>query len=157
MKRRWFLRMMGATAAAPLMPALPAGAASVLTPRVKAMGLAHAHRYPMVSVLGMTKRLGISHNEATELLAHLTREGLVGAPGLKGTGITSAASRVFRPVPHQIAAVRNSMKRVKFSAEPKMSEKAKTSDPAHWLAHLRVIAAQNGFVLQPRALAQVAA
>ena len=155
MKRRSFLGMLGATAAAPLMPALPANAA-VLTPRMKAMGIAHAHRFPMVSVMGMTKRLGISSAEAKALLGHLSKKGIISA-GVPGTGITSAASKVFKPVPPKVFAQVAEAKRRLQAEKPKAKDTARHTVSNDWLTHLRVIAAQNGFDLSPRALAGVAA
>ena len=154
MKRRHFLSLVGASAAVPALPALSANA---LPAKLKAMGMAHAQKYPMVSALGISRRMKIPREQAQQILSYLFEKGAIGQAGVQGTGITSAASRVFRPVPYQASASSFSNKPTK----PKTvaSEKVSTpvEDQTDWLTHLQVVCVKNGFDLSPRALAAVAA
>ena len=157
MKRRHFLSLVGAAAAA---PALPAMSANALPAKLKAMGLAHARKYPMVSVMGISRRMKIPQEQAQQMLTYLFDKGAIGKAGVQGTGITSAASRVFRPVPHQVAV--SQMKQFKPKApvveDPVANDQvAQVKASTDWITHLRVICVQNGFDLSPRALAGVAA
>jgi len=153
MKRRQFLSMIGATAAVPALSAMPA---SALSAKLKAMGMAHAHKYPMVSVMGISRRMKIPQEQAQQMLSYLFDKGVIGKSGIQGTGITSAASRVFRPVPHQVAGVK-SMRDFKLNFLETEETREQVKDTTDWLTHLRVICVQNGFELSPRALAGVAA
>ena len=94
MKRRSFLSMLGAALVAPALPA--AGAPSR---GLAALAAAHARKYPFVSVIGLSRRVGVSVREAETLLLDLSERGLVGTVNSCATGPVSACSRVFRPIP----------------------------------------------------------
>ena len=154
MKRRSFLAMIGAVATAPVLPA----SAGTLTPNLRALGAAHAHKFPMVSVLGLSRRLNIPTEQAVEVLNYLRQTGLVGSSGVQASGLTSSASKVFRPIPHRIAGV-GSMKRVNVAKlKEQFAERAAPKTPTRdWIAHLQGICQRNGYVLQPRAMSGEAA
>ena len=95
MKRRSFLSMLGAALAAPALPAT----AGVPSRSLAALAAAHARKYPFVSVIGLSRRVGVSVPEAETLLIDLSERGLVGTVNSCAHGPISACSRVFRPVP----------------------------------------------------------
>jgi len=155
MKRRMFLSMVGATAAAPALAAMPQAA---LPAKLKAAGLAHAQKYPMVSVLGLHRRMGIPKDQAQQVLTYLIDKGIIGKPGpIFGTGLTSATSKVFEPVPHRVEFARKALKKLSTRKADKIDwHKDQNSVSSDWLTHLRVLAASNGFSLSPRALGAMA-
>lgn len=151
LKRRSFLAMLGAAAATPALP----GGAPVLSARVKALAAAHARKYPFVSVIGLSKRVGVTTAEAEGLLAHLSQRGMVGPVRAAATGPVSAASNLFRPAPSlaYAAQARAAARQATIAQAARQRAKAMlTSGPARdWLHHLRRLCVQNGIELHPRA------
>jgi hypothetical protein len=150
MKRRNFLAMMGAAAAT---PALPGGVPS-LAPKLKALGVAHAKKFPFVSRMGMSKRLKISDDQAQELLGYLNRQGIVGPLNSSATGLSSGPSRTFRPAP-----VKTSMaeaQRAKAKAAREKALEAKAQRHSDLMAYLRVLCVEHGVELHPRVMAMAA-
>ena len=97
MKRRSFLRALGATVAAPLLPV--AGSAAAYSRGTYGLALAHAKKYPFVSVRGMTTRLGVTGAQAEALLAEMSSKGVLGGINASYNGAGLATSKVFvKPV-----------------------------------------------------------
>lgn len=153
MKRRGFLTLLGAALTAPALP----GATPALGARLKALGAAHARKFPMVSVMGITRRLDLSPEEAQELFSYLVRKGLIGSPNVPGTGLANAASRVFRPTPARMSVATKAAqeaRRKPAAAEPHAPAMPKTPTRT-WLHHLHDICIREGLTLCPRAQAMV--
>ncbi|MEJ6399259.1 hypothetical protein [Yoonia sp. 208BN28-4] len=148
MKRRSFLTMLGAALAAPAMPAMGQGAARNLSAAVAA----HARKYPLVSVIGLSRRVGVPMPEAEKLLLDLSRRGVVGPVHGCANGPISAASRVFRPVvPY---AVRPVTQKKETQTTSRHSQPSRPVN--HMLHYLHDLCVQRGLTLSPRALGAVA-
>ena len=85
MKRRGFLQLLGSAMTAPLMPALPAGAATVGTGSKAAypamamkMALDQARHRVHFSVFTMAQQLGLGLDQAEALMVDLSKKGVVG-------------------------------------------------------------------------------
>lgn len=144
------MAMMGAAAAT---PALPAGLPS-LAPKLKALGVAHAKKFPFVSVMGMSKRLRISDDEAQELLNYLSRKGIVGPLNSTATGLSSGPSKTFRPVSVKTTAAE--AQRAKAKAARAQAAELDALKARDMMAYLRGLCADRGLVLHPRAMAMSA-
>ena len=85
MKRRGFLQLLGSAVSAPLMPALPAGAAAVGTASKAAypalamkMALDQAKHRVNFSVFSMAQQLGLQIDQANALMLDLSKQGVIG-------------------------------------------------------------------------------
>lgn len=85
MKRRGFLQLLGSAMTAPLMPALPAGAATVGTASRAAypalamkMALDQAKHRVNFSVFSMAQQLGLQIDQANALMVDLSKQGVIG-------------------------------------------------------------------------------
>lgn len=85
MKRRGFLQLLGSAMTAPLMPALPAGAATVGTASRAAypalamkMALDQAKHRVNFSVFSMAQQLGLQIDQANALMVDLPKQGVIG-------------------------------------------------------------------------------
>ncbi len=100
MKRRGFLRLLGAAATAPLMPALPtvaAPAAATVTPAALHASILHAQSQISISRWGLMTKLGVTKTEADALMVELSNRGVIGPlSGMKG-GSPWARSRIAQP------------------------------------------------------------
>ena len=76
LRRRKFLGLVGAAAAAPLMP-VAAPAAGAYSRASYMAAIAHAQKYPMVSIGGMVRWLGVNADQAEAILGDMDRAGLV--------------------------------------------------------------------------------
>ncbi len=149
-KRRSFLAMMGAAAAT---PALPSGVPS-LAPKLKALGVAHAKKFPFVSIMGLSKRLKISDHQAQELLGYLNRKGIVGPLNSSATGLSSGPSRTFRAAPVKTRMAEAQRARTKAAREKALEAKARRH--SDMMAYLRKLCVDQGVQLHPRVMAVAA-
>ena len=94
LRRRNFLGLIGAAAAAPLMPMGVSAAGA--SHRAYDLAVAHAQRFPTVSVSGMSKLIGIPRSEAQALIKQMSQEGLVGALDPTRPGTIRASSNIVR-------------------------------------------------------------
>ena len=85
MKRRGFLQLLGSAMTAPLMPALPVGAATVGTASKAAypalamkMALDQAKHRVNFSVFSMAQQLGLQLDQADALMEDLSKQGVIG-------------------------------------------------------------------------------
>ena len=85
MKRRGFLQLLGGAMSAPLVPALPAGAAAVGTASKAAypalamkMALDQAKHRVNFLVFSMAQQLGLGIDQANALMVNLSKQGVVG-------------------------------------------------------------------------------
>lgn len=148
-KRRSFLAMLGAVVAAPAMP-VSAGAARA---HVFGLAAAHVHKYPFISVIGLSRRLGVSMPDAETLLVDLSRKGLVGPVNSCGAGVISAASKVFKPSPDSLIKVAQAQRkarqlRLARQAQAKAHAGQMQVDLTAWLGHLRTLCVENGFAMR---------
>ena len=161
MKRRNFLSLIGAATVAPALPA----AAFRPTPALMAAATTHAQTYPYVSVMGVSRRIGVSVTEAENLMTALSREGVIGNLRLNGGARpVYASSKIYVPT-HGSAMEAARLQKAKHSAAKKVREakaraaqaqaKAKTMsvDLGDMLAHLRDLCVSQGMVLHPRCFA----
>ena len=140
MKRRGVLQMLGAVIAAPATvlsaPAMPAN--------IGALAAAHARKYPFISAIGLSNRLGLCLPQAQTVLAELSRQGLVGPLTTCATGPVHAASRVFTPCRDsliraaQSRAVRGPERPRSFGAG-RDAVRRFSVDLSRFLAHLRAL------------------
>ncbi len=155
MKRRGFLGLLGAAIGAPMMPGVGAAA-----PARSAfdIAVAHAQRFPVISVAGLSKHGKMTATQADAMIKRLAVEGQVKLVGPSRSGGVRAASRLFRndhwglartAHEHRTAAQEARQKRLKA----KRQEQTKTPQIAPWLAHLHDLCRAQGMVLSPRCFA----
>ena len=154
MKRRNFLGLIGAAAAAPLMPvAAPAAGysrASYLA------AIAHANKFPMVSIGGMIKNLGVTADQAEAILNTMNSEGLVNilAKPSQRNGI-HAASKILKG-DHWGLIRTGSARPVTANANTQTKPKSVQLDTSHtdpMMAHLYDLCRTQGVALSERCFA----
>jgi len=155
LKRRGFLTLFGAAVAAPALPF----AAPSLPSQIKVLAAAHAKKYPVVTVMGMSKRMGVSMEQAEALMNGLVRDGSLNQIQAGTGGHLRATSRVFERSPAALFGeqperlAQQAKKHQRKAFERRRTEAAK--GPA-WLRHLHQLCVKQGHTLQPRALAVLA-
>ncbi len=148
MKRRTFLSIFGAATVAPALPALASPSPAMLQ-----MATAHAAKFPHVSVMGLSHRLGVSATEAEALLHDMSNRGLIGKLRIDGTRPIYASSKVYTPpegsLIHQ-AQQQKARQAARREARLETAEpKSLTVDISRLLAHLRQLCADQGMTLRP--------
>jgi hypothetical protein len=152
MKRRNFLGMLGAAIAAPMMPMATSAAGYSRT--TYELAIAHAKKYPLVSVSGMSKRIGISTPEANAIINKMSSEGMLGVINPTRPGTVRASSKIFV----------NNVYPIRPTSEARAQEPAPKSEPHRiraasqdtnanidlMLAHLRGLCVQRGMTLSAR-------
>lgn len=153
MKRRQFLSMFGAAAAAPLMPAL--GSAAGYTRTTYELAIAHAKKYPLVSVGGLSKRIGIATPQAEAIIKQMSSEGLLGILNPTRPGTVKATSKICTKdvwglrrtsEPRAVQADKAQAQDRRSSAEPNISA---------MFAHLHKLSTSCGMTLSPRCFSGV--
>ncbi len=92
MRRRSFLGLFGAAIAA---PALPAAAPAVGYSRASyGLAVAHAQKYPLVSIKGLIKRVGLSPTQAEAVFQKMSADGLLGVAYRTRVGTCHATSKI---------------------------------------------------------------
>ena len=113
MKRRGFLQLLGSAMTAPLLPALPMGAATVGTARKAAypalamkMALDQAKHRVNFSVFSMAQQLGLQIDQANALMVDLSKRGVIGP--IHGTTASGrwAQSRMWQRPAGSVVATR---------------------------------------------------
>ena len=93
MRRRGFLGMLGAAVAS---PAIPMVAPSAGFSRASyGLAMAHARKYPLVSVRGLVNRLGLSAPEAKAIITSMSSDGVLGGIAPTRPGTIFASSKVY--------------------------------------------------------------
>ena len=165
MKRRGFLTMLGGVIAAPAIPmAAPAGYSST----AYKIAMAHAKKFPVISVAGMSKRCDLSATQAEALIKELATQGKVKLVGPSVNGKVRAASKIYTKDAWGIARTaeprdaQREARRSKYEAgeqakpveaETPQLNKAAQVDVAPWLAHLHDLCRAQGMTLSPRCFA----
>lgn len=162
MKRRNFLSLIGAATVAPALPTVALGP----SPEMMSAATVHAQTYPYVSVMGLSRRVGVSVPEAENLMHAMSRKGIIGPMRINGARPVYAGSQVFVP-PHSTAMEAARMQRTKHNAAKKIradktraakAQSAKTRvDISDLMAHLHALCVSRGMTLHPRCLAVAAA
>ncbi len=151
--------MLGAAMSAPLMPVAGAAAPSRTA---FAVAVAHAQRFPVISVAGLAKHGKISPSEADAMIKRLALEGKVKLVGPSRSGGVRAASRILTNDPwgiarttsdRQAAARIEKAKTQDRTASTKAHAKPRAGDVAPWLAHLHDLCRARGMTLSPRCFA----
>ena len=153
MKRRSFIGMLGAAVTAPALPM----AAPSLSPKISALVAAHVRKYPVITVLGISNRIGIPQAQAEEVLYDLARQGLVGPVTPGPHGPVRAKSTLFKPTPPdvQLAEVEKRMKAQRAQIRERKLQEAReriSGEAVDWLHYLQKLCVKHEFSLQPRAL-----
>lgn len=160
MRRRNFLGLLGAALAAPMMPAASSAAGAART--TYGAAIAHAQKYPMVSIAGMSKRVGVSTQQAEALLRRMSSEGLIGKLKITAPGRIHAPSKIFTNETYQMIqtaklqkehAARMKAHRDMVQAQP---EARAGTDLTQMITHLRKICTAQGMTLAPRCAQPVA-
>ena len=163
MKRRSFLGMFGAVVAAPAIPmAAPAGYSSA----AYKVAMAHAQKFPVISVAGLSKRGGLSMTQAEALIKELATHGKVKLVGPSASGRVRAASKVYTKdawgvvrtsEPRDIQRVQRRKEAQQHKAQKTKQQAQKVQQPkaeiAPWLAHLHDLCRAQGMALSPRCFA----
>lgn len=153
MKRRGFLSMLGAVIAA---PELPMAATAGQSGTAYAAAVAHAQKFPVISVSGLAKRGGLSMSQAEALIKELASQDLVKLVGPSRTGSVRAASKILINDPWGLG---RTSKPKHASAQTDTNDhrrQASGSDDMRvdldpLLVHLRQMCVDYGMTLSPRA------
>lgn len=154
LRRRNFLGLFGAVIAAPLIPV--AAPAAGFSQSAYGLAIAHAQKYPLVSVRGLVARLGTSKTQANAVIRQMSAEGLLGALNPTRPGTVHAASKIYtNPVWSGASAklAKSRMKAKPKSGSSSSSTQAKARyadvDLSDMLAHLRGLCVSNRMTLSP--------
>jgi len=151
MRRRSFLGMFGAAIAA---PAIPMAAPASYSNAAFKVAVAHAKRFPVLSVAGLSKLGGLSQVQAEAMIRELASQGMVKLVGPSRTGTVRAASKILvndpwgiarTKQPQNVAKVREKTSHTKPQTGPR--------DIAPWLAHLHDLCRVQGMTLSQRCFA----
>lgn len=153
MKRRSFLTMLGAAVAAPLTPAI--GSAAGYSRTTYDLAILHAKKFPLVSVGGLSKRIGIATPQAEAIIKQMSSEGLLGVLNPTRPGTVKASSKIFV---NPNAGLAKAYERRQTHTKTVRDETAHTqSQPkvSVMFEHLHKLCASNGMTLSPRCLSGV--
>ncbi|MCO4848258.1 MAG: hypothetical protein KC448_09840 [Yoonia sp.] len=154
LRRRNFLGLFGAAIAAPMIPvAAPAAGFSRTTYE---LAIAHAQKYPQVSVRGLVARLGMSNTQANAVITQMSSDGVLGVLNPTRPGTVHAASKVYTNPVWSRASAKLADPKVRANPKPdytSQSAQAKTRyadvDLSDMLAHLRGLCVSKGMTLSP--------
>lgn len=146
MKRRGFIRLLGAAVAAPALPmsatALPARASNL------AAALARSNRY--ISATGLSKALDLPLDQGREVLASLSRSGLVGPINTSAMG-SFANSNAYQGIIQTTRATKP--KRVVQKTKLQARRANAQANASTWLTHLHGLCRDAGLDVHPSARA----
>jgi hypothetical protein len=113
------------------------------------VALAHAKKFPFVSVRGLSARAGVTGSQAEAILARLSSDGVLGSVQNTRPGAGHAVSKVFEN--QTLVPMRMSSR----AAAPKAKRWARTTQTTHadidlMMAHLRDLCTSRGMTLSPR-------
>lgn len=159
MKRRGFLSMLGAVIAA---PALPMAATAGQSGTAYAAAIAHAQKFPVISVSGLAKRGGLSVSQAEAMIKELASQDLVKLVGPSRSGSVRAASKILINDPWGLG--RTSKPQPKGAGKVDPQQQSLTGPETHkaqqmrvdldpLMAHLRRLCVDRGMTLSPRCFA----
>lgn len=150
-KRRGFLAMLGAAVSA---PALPVAAASRDLMQV---AVAHARKYPVISVGGLSKRGAMTVPQAEAMIGKLAQKGMVKLVGPSPSGGARAASKIMVGDPWGLARTAHERQtaalRRDHADQTRRTAKATAPSVPPWIAHLHEICRADGLTLHPRCFA----
>lgn len=154
MMRRNFLGLFGAAVVAPAMPI----AAPAIRANVAGLAAAHAKKYPFVSVMGLSKSIGVTTAQAEQVLYSLSRKGLVGQVQTCASGAVHAGSQVYQPAAATLAKAAQAREarqaaKAQRLAQRQIDRAAMKVDLSDFIAHLRHVCIDNGMTLSPRCFA----
>ena len=161
MRRRSFLGLFGAALAAPALPmAAPAAGYSQAS---YGLAVAHAQKYPLVSVMGLTKRIGLSPTQAQAVIQKMSAEGVLGAINPLRPGTAHAVSNVCTNDAWRAVCANKAHPIAK--ADFKTGPSVKTAKPCKgfgdvdltdMFAHLHDMCLSKGMALSPRCMGMAA-
>lgn len=144
MKRRRFLQMIGASVTAPFVPApafATSGKAAIYSPAAVHAAIYHAQTRAVFSVWGLAKATNMTAEQATAVMEHLAKRGILGP--LQGTthGGRWASSQILQS---EMLAKARALRaaRAVASRDAGRKEKSFSVDLTRFLAHVRTIAAR---------------
>lgn len=153
MKRRKFLQMLGMAVSAPVWPSV-GGAASYAQSSYE-LAILHAKKFPLVSVGGLSKRLGIAKPQAEAIIEKLSADGLLGVLNPTRPGTVKAASKIFVN-PHAGLAQAYSQRQVRAKvAKEQMQDTAQPANVSALFAHLHRLCRKSGMTLSSRCFSGV--
>ena len=153
MQRRSFLRMIGAAVAAPMMPTV--GAAAGSSSSAYELAILHAKKFPLVSVSGLSKRIGIAKPQAEAIISRMSSEGLLGVLNPTRPGTVRAASKIFvNPNAALAEGYRQRQTRGKAVQKQGSASQAQKNVSAMF-AHLHKLSTARGMTLSPRCFSGV--
>lgn len=154
MKRRGFLRLLGAAVAAPTLPAVTPKAAVAATYNRYTFGLGvfHARTRAHVSVRGLAHRLNLSPEQARLMLAEMAERGLV--TPIAGTGgSVRAVSNILKPDMWGLdRSARAARAQVRLARTAEAPRQARQADLSAMLNYLRGLCVDRGMTLSPRCM-----
>ena len=149
MKRRGFLRMLGAAAAAPLLPAIPSAATAAAGYNRYQYGLAvfHARTRAHVSARGLAYCLKVTPAQAQAMIAEMSAKGMV-TPVTGSGGSVRAVSNILKP---DMWGLDKSMRQARSRARrSNRMDRTEAVRPTDWIDYLRDLCRAEGMTLQPR-------
>jgi len=157
LKRRKFISILGATMAA---PALPPVALAQPSQALLASATTHAQSYPFVSLIGLSRRVGVSHEQAGQLMVALSRKGIIGPINGTGTRPLYATSKVFVAPKGTLIRAAQEQRRKQALKRQSLRTTAKSRhyalDATGLWEHLRQLCLGQGMTLHPRCFAGAA-
>ncbi len=138
MKRRGFIRLLGAAATAPSLPMATPSAVSAKASSLAA-ALARSNRY--VSATGLSKALGVSLDQGRDMLLNLSRSGVVGPINPSSFG-AYADSNAYQGILPTAQAIRPKPVVQKTKIEIRQTHKGT------WLTHLHDLCRDAGINVQ---------
>ena len=153
MQRRSFLRMIGAAVAAPMMPAL--GSAGGISRTTYDLAILHAKKFPLVSVGGLSKRIGIAKPQAEAIIKKMSSDGLLGVLNPTRPGTVKASSKIF--VNPNVGLAKAYERRQSHAKSAKDQKAARHAQPnvSAMFAHLHKLSTACGMTLSPRCFSGV--
>lgn len=154
MQRRSFLRMIGAAVAAPMMPAI--GSAGGFSSTTYDLAILHAKKFPLVSVGGLSKRIGIGKPQAEAIIEKMSSDGLLGALNPTRPGTVKASSKIFVNPNAGLAKAyeRRQAKAAKAKQDQRVQRETQPQVSAMF-AHLHQLCTAQGMGLSPRCFSGV--
>jgi hypothetical protein len=146
--------MIGAAVAAPMMPAL--GSAGGISGTTYDLAILHAKKFPLVSVGGLSKRIGIGKSQAEAIIEKMSSDGLLGALNPTRPGTVKASSKIF--VNPNAGLARAYERRQAKTSKAKQDQRVNgetSPQVSAMFAHLHQLSTACGMTLSPRCFSGV--